>query len=1067
MKRKFLLMILSFSLLLPLFPQKSKREASTLSEDEKPLTLSQIQKLMAQTDYNQALKQLYLYIKNNPDDFDRAQVLINQIMVQRQKYSVLTEMAVRASEENPEDHETPAKIILEMRGIEKNPPSEIKYAIDMLEELHLFKYYAYLFDSILAEGAELTQKEQYSNAIKRLHEGFWIYRDEFEEEWKDYPEITGRVKEILEGLEKQVQLATDEDLRKKFDESVAQFNQYVKADNFIAANNALLNVNDYYFSYAGIQNDIVDYGNQLEELYKLQKEIKPEITDASYIPFLMRFVLGLNSINDSGINGTLLYKLSRAIESMKQSVKDVVTKYYSDFYAALPSEIFGSRQISVERRKYITPVQNYSKLGKDLCSLYEFCINFDGSSYKPTEGFEESLDRVAGILQASFKIADVAENVRREDAIQQEVLSRFMSKNNTSTAQELAGDIDLLFESVSKLNDITGIKASMALENQAFYKNSKKKDSAAEPVPTNLTYTKPLDISLAERVYKRYIDQIFNRSNSASSLAWNVITDYYTKLSDSYVADLTSVSGNLNAYNDGFSEKIPAEILNSIKEDPKKLSEYAAKAKIDKSSVFIYRYPSLALSITSYITQKSDEYYNNLSLAQEKILLNYNKNPDWKNVETIKSKVSSADSYLNRGKDKLSAFKENAVPFITESQRMLNEAFIARDQAEEFMERAESEYKKENYDSAQKYLQQAGEKYALALSIENDEELSRLSDEKRFALDEKIIAAKNTLVVQQSRELYNLARDALNYNRFDDAERYMNSAIAKWAETHTDTNPEFESFRILVNNAVSMETGRELHQSDALYEDMSQLLNIASQYYQEGVKKIDSGDSAGGKESFEKAIENLDKLKKVYPLNQKAFLLRMNIEKIQNPKKYAAEFNQKIQAAVKKCDDPVTAAEGLGELKAYYEQDPAYPKLRQTIENMEIKLGRRQKKADEAAVAKSNERLRAAQRLFDSAGTDAKKLQDALAAINEALQYNPNNNKAVVLKDKISTKIGGSTSVVLTAEEQQLLTLAKNEYGSQNIEAAYGYILQLYQRNPSCGRIKDVNDTRRRIESRL
>ncbi|MCR4952750.1 MAG: HEPN domain-containing protein [Treponema sp.] len=1032
---------------------------------EEPLTLFQIDALIKQTDYNEALKQLYIYIKKYPDDFDRAQVLIKRIMNQRQKYSVLTEMAMKASEENPEDHETPAKIILEMRSIEKNPPAEIKYVIDMIEEMHLFKYYAYMFDTIIAEGAALTQKEQYSNAVKKLHEGFWIYKEEFEDEWKDYPDIINQVHEIVTELEKQIQLVLDEDLRKKFDESVAQFNQYLKADNFIAANNALLNVKNYYFSYAGIQNDIVYLGMQLQEVYEKQKELKPEINDASYIPFLTRFVIGMNSLADSGINGAILYKLGRAVEDMKAGVATLVTKYYSNLYAALPSELFGSSQIDVSRRTYLTPIQNYVKLGKDVCGLYGICINNDGTQYEPMAGFEEGLNRIEGIVQISFKLLDVAVKVKREDTTQQTILSRFMNKDKTVSSDELAADVDLLFESVSKMNGITGLKSTLALENQAFYKASKKKD--IQPPPTILQFTKPVDISVAERAYKRYIDQIFNRSNGASSLAWNVITDYYTKLSDSYVADILSVSTDISAFNEGFSEKIPPETLSSIKNNPKKLVEYAAKAKKDSSAAIIYRYPSLALAITSYINNQSDLYLHDLTLAQEKIMLNFENNPDWNNVESIKSKVKQSDSYLNRRKDRLNELKKAVLPIVTRSEQMFNEAVVAKEQAEEFMERAETEYKRGNYDSAQKYLQQAGEKYAISLSIENDENVSRQSDERRFALDEKIVDAKNTLVVQQSREFYNLARDALNYNRFDDAERYMNSAIAKWAETHVDLNPEFETFKILVNNAVSMESGRELHQSDALYEDMSQLLNIANQYYQEGVKKINDGDSAGGKESFEQAIENLDKLKKVYPLNQKAFLLRMNIEKIQNPQKYAAEFKQKIQDAVKKCDNAVTAAEGLGELKAYYEQDPSYPGLRQTIENMEIKLGRRQKKADETSVAKSNERVRTAQRMFDSAGKDSKKLNDALAVINEALQLNPNNTRAEALKDKISTKIGGSTSVVLTAEEQQLLTLAKNEYGSQNIEAAYGYILQLYQRNPSCGKIKDVNDTRRRIESRL
>jgi len=752
---------------------------------------------------------------------------------------------------------------------------------------------------------------------------------------------------------------------------------------------------------------------------------------------------------------------------MKTAILNIEKKYYNDFYAAVPTDLFSSSpdKSIPEKRLYLNPIRNYTKLGCEISELYNVCINSDGSEYAPDLNYSESLKRTEEIVEASFKVLAIVEKVKQEDSLQKDLLSLFMNKNSTASPDKLAGDIDLIFDSVIKMNEVTGSRAALALENQSFYKKSKKEDS--EELATTLKFTELMTTSLAERSYKRYIEQIFKRANSASALAWNVITAYYQKLSDSYISDISQVSKNVSAYNEGFSEKIPKNIYSIIKDDPHKLSEYLVKANKDPSAAIIYRYPSLCLTITSYITQQSDEYIRNLSQAQEKILANFENNSDWKNVDSIKNKVNESDSYLNSQKKKLASLKESVQPYIATAQEMYNEAYIAKSQAEDFMANAEADYKRGKLDSAQKNLQLAGEKYALSLSLDENEDVSRESDLKRIALDEKITDAKNTLVVQQSREYYNLARDALNYNRFDDAERYTNAAVAKWAETHTESNPEFESFRILVTNAVSMESGRELHQSDALYEDMSQLLNIANQYYQTGVEKIQAGDPEGGKEAFNEALSNLDKLKKVYPLNHKAFLLRMNIEKIQNPQKYAAEFKQKIQDAVNKCDNPSTAAEGLGELKGYYEQDSYYPGLAKIIENMEVKLGRRQKKAGLSDIAKSNEKYSSAQRIFNSAGSDSNKLNDALTLVNEALQINPNNNKAVVLKDKIATKIGGSTSVVLTSDEQQLLTLAKNEYGSQNIEAAYGYILLLYERNPQCSRIKDVNDTRRRIESRL
>ena len=112
-------------------------------------------------------------------------------MNRRQQYSVLAEKAIKTSTENPEDHEATAKIILQMRSIEKNPPAEIKAMIDMLEEMHLFKYYAYLFETIEEESASLTEKQNYFDAIAKVqNEGFDIYKEEFYDEWQEsHPEI--------------------------------------------------------------------------------------------------------------------------------------------------------------------------------------------------------------------------------------------------------------------------------------------------------------------------------------------------------------------------------------------------------------------------------------------------------------------------------------------------------------------------------------------------------------------------------------------------------------------------------------------------------------------------------------------------------------------------------------------------------------------------------------------------------------------------------------------------------------------------------------------------------------
>ena len=150
------------------------------------MSLFEIERLIRQTDYTEALKQLNIYIEKKPDYFDNAQRLVKIIMNRRKQYSVLAEKAIKSSTENPEDHATPAKIILQMRSIEKNPPAEIKRMIDLLEEMHLFKYYAFLYDSILQESSDFSHKGEYFAAISKVRdEGFDIYKDEYNDSFEN------------------------------------------------------------------------------------------------------------------------------------------------------------------------------------------------------------------------------------------------------------------------------------------------------------------------------------------------------------------------------------------------------------------------------------------------------------------------------------------------------------------------------------------------------------------------------------------------------------------------------------------------------------------------------------------------------------------------------------------------------------------------------------------------------------------------------------------------------------------------------------------------------------------
>ena len=264
-----------------------------------------------------------------------------------------------------------------------------------------------------------------------------------------------------------------------------------------------------------------------------------------------------------------------------------------------------------------------------------------------------------------------------------------------------------------------------------------------------------------------------------------------------------------------------------------------------------------------------------------------------------------------------------------------------------------------------------------------------------------------------------------------------------------------------------MKTGRILLTSDPLYSEMSQLLSIAYQYYDEGEALMKKGNEAAARTALASAEESLNKIKSVYPLNQEASLLLLKIDRLYDPAKFEEEFAQKVQAAIAQSKNKDTMAQAYNTLTDYYNLEPNYKGLKEAIYNLEIELGMRQRPVDNSAAARSTRLTTQAQTQFNNAGTNTTKLNQALETVNEALRLNPNNKTAEALKDRISLKIGSSSIIVLSSSDQNLLTQAKKAYQTGNIDDANTYMIRLLNNNPNNIKVKEVEDLNNKIKSQL
>lgn len=1051
--KKIFALIISLFFLIPLCAQNQTDDTTKniVEEDldEDVMSLFEIDKLIRKTDYNRALLELHKYIERYPERFDNAQRLIKNIMTRRNRYSVLTEKAIKVSTENPEDHITPSEIILEMRSLEKNPPEDIKKVIDLLEDMHLFKYYAYLFEKIQNESAELSHNSNTPGALNKIQEGFWIYKDEFLAEWASNQSIIKEAQDIEADLLAILNDFKAVEFRERLNTLTNQFIKAVNDGNYIQANEQLSSLTRAFKIYADKRNSFNSIVLRYRSLYNKQKRIDPQLTDACYVAFMERFVSGIQSLNDSGIIGAADYEYSSNIEKIKNAVFTMFDAKTKEYVNALPKDIFAAPidEAFLTKNDTIAKIMNFTEIVKKVNSCYSYIQSTDKKSYNPYPEFDSQVDYLSSLVKQNVKVCAIAKNVSDEQEKQNEILQIFRDrkKDQSFNSSELTKQ---LFNSVGKMNSITGEKENLLIEH--FNWSSGKTDRWK---------------LLSDR-YKDYVEQIFNSTSRSVILAWKEISESYVSNANNYTKQLEEYVNYSEIYQKGFASQIDETTYKRLKKDSDYLLEYVKTHKQSSSQDVLYHYPDLTLEMTDFVVKKAEEYQKSLQKAQDELKQNASLNKEWSTNAEISKIINNSQNAITDKQKVINNVSLSSGKAKQKAQQDLDEAKRLERNGDSIFQEAETEYRRSNLQNAEKLVDDATEKYLESLNLAENYELRKSSESKRTELLAKILFAKNEIVVKESRELYLKAKNAHNSDRFDDAQTYITAAITKWAETHDEPNAEFQDYLEIVNTAVSMKTGRVLLTSDPLYAEMSQLMSSAYQAFDAGSKYYKEGNKEEGNKSFEVAIDCIDKIKQVYPVNKEASLLRLKIDKLQNPVKFEQDFSERVRIAVNKCRKSDTRIEGYNDLVTYYDLNPNYRGLKSTIENIEIELGMRQKPVDNSAAARSNRLTSEAQSIFSSAGNNQSRLNTALSRVNEAIRLNPNNTQAQRLKDRINTQLGASKNVILSAEDEQLYNLAKNAYLQKKYDEAKAYMDELWKKTSNRS-IEKVKSLKKSIDSKV
>ena len=980
------------------------------------LALTEIDRLIRETDYDAALSALYDFNVSHPERFEDMQRRIRKIIKKLDLYTATASQLFDTVETEPENGEKILAIIAKLESLKKNPTEQQLSFIREARSAAQFTMYRRQLFSILQASADSARGGNYTDAVEKAESGFFMYRDDFFNEYTD-ARVTIPVRSALSYVDERI--AAYKAIEENLQSAVRSFSDAVHSGDAEKAHTLFAAVQYSFGEFAELRNSICRLGFELWDMGQAMQAENGAVTDASFLPFVSRFILGINTIADSGVFGAMNCEWDALTKRMEDEIRWMLIHNIDSFVDSLDTGAF-TDEIAFSEQKELSAFMSFAELGKSVHALYMLRLGSDGMpETSPFSNFGVSVDYAAALASRFSVLLDAGKAMTAE---RHKALSLPEPADYDRAATDGKAYTDSLFASVEFIKSeemkISRDNFELSPEARAYLGAQHTEDEDDEIIP----------FDTAVGAYRKFSGDAADFRRNTEIEVWQKIAAYYAACGAAYEAARTTDFARIEALEDGgFDEGIGATL----------------------------HYPLQ--------TAEAATAFQNALAANKDVLVS---------ARTLLARGAYADTYalpLKKISDaiaKIDSFASEAQTVKTYATEQVNAARRAKDEADLRYEQARKALSANDFGEAGRRLQEARTKYNESLSYQESPELRKLSDERLAALGERIQMRQNESVVRRVRGMKTKARNEYYNGNFIAAESVLTQAKALWATTNIGEDEEITSLLALIGTALSIQAGRVLSPSAPLYPEMSQLLSIARQYFNEGQDLLKKGDTDEGKMLLAQALQKLQELQLVYPLNRAASLLTLRIRQVLDPSGFALLFAERIEMAKANYKTPDKRQSAYTDLLDLYEINPSYPGLASLIYETEIDLGIRRRPQDRKAIARAASLTEQAQRVADSAGRDEVKLRAALSLVNEAISLDPNNNAALLLKDRIQIAIGGKTLIVLSSEDEAKYQKAVAALQHNNIVTANALVEELLQK-PSNKNSSKIIDLQKKIRALL
>ncbi|MCR4742564.1 MAG: hypothetical protein K5866_06820 [Treponema sp.] len=1036
-----------------------------LEYEEKDLSLREIRALIRQTNYDEALKLLTIYIDQNPENFDNAQRLVATIMDAKKRYAETLDNLIETIATDPDNSEKIYSIIRQLKKIERHPSDASLAYIDNIDRVVTFAHNQKESTRIINTSAQLVENKEFIQAVAVVQEGFVLCREEYEDRWGLDSDILKETDEIVTQLNQTIADWSFEEFNVEIDEIIEKFNKAVKEDDYPLALELFPQVEEILSRYCNYRQTMNQCGKDLIALNERLKEMSATVegeeqtdeeseraffdsTDASYLPFMAHFIFGDSKVAGSGLIPSVDSKYNYLLDLMNSGVYEQVSYNYNSYKDFFKNNIQAfESQSTNQSSQSIKKLEDYVSLEKKIIDLSDDIYlqdpDFDLSAFlNPLARFALLDDYIVNLVEQSERIYKVNSQINEIAANQNKTLDLITSAGDISRKSILVSQV---LDSTAEIGNLVGVKSQQeiaAFEWSSAYIQAQEKE-----------------FEELDKLYSEYLNKIFEDSSKSLNQGWEKIVEYYKNSSETLVNGLSKNNDIISLYLNGFTERLTSQNHSLFLKQASSAFDFEISSEENPGGL-LYKYPDIADLMSSYNMNLIDQAYVEIDSYENVIMENYDRHEQWHSDPGISSLISQAQEFFNQERNLLSQFYNKSEELKNASTVQIAASDILRSDAQTDFEDAEDSLNRENFENARNKLKASSEKYARAFEIQSDLDFSLECDEKIQELGLKITRLENEKVVRDVRELKTLAKNAYLDGDFDSAERYLTQAANRWSVTNSEADPEISNLQVFVNTAMNSKNGREILPSSPQYEEMTQLLTIAYQYYDEGLVKLKEGDKDASNLDFDNSESSLRQLQLVYPLHQEAALLNLRISKLRDPKKFEETFAQKIENARLMCksNNSETKMEGYANLQDYYELDPNYKNLKNILYQAEFDVGIRQH-VDNSNITKAKNLYREARNLFRSG-----KLEAANAKISQSLALNPDDTSAQTLSDNINIAIGG-TKIPLSTQAQLLYSKSYDNFNQNNYEMAEYYINRIEKLDRRFMNDDDVKRLKEKIDA--